>query len=94
VVFIKRVKRRSKIGIGRLLRFTFTSDVKIICNTLLTSVNVPSRHLYAIQMPTVPTIQLGHSPAVVEQAIQETEEQANLDVLVFHHNDRIDLCQF
>jgi len=57
-------------------------------------VNVPSRHLYAIQMPTVPTIQLGHSPAVVEQAIQETEEQANLDVLVFHHNDRIDLCQF
>jgi len=48
----------------------------------------------AIQMPTVPTIQLDHSPALVEQAIQETEEQANLDVLVFHHNVRNDLSQF
>jgi len=70
--------------------------------------NVPSRHLYAIQMQTVPTIPLGHSPALVEQAIQEMEEQAvllevpvkvfefcgkYLVVLVFHHNDRIDLCQ-
>jgi len=34
--------------------------------------NVPSRHLYAMQMPIVPTL-LGRSTALAKQGLEETD---------------------